>query len=156
MSDRLNITIEITDPFSTDAQFCLQSYFDELADRFDAGFDPGASSAPDAGAFQEPNGLLLVARADGEPVGCAGLKFPGDDTAEVKRVWVSSTVRGRGVASTLMAEIERQAGDRASVVRLDTNKTLTEAIAMYKRLGYHEIDDFNNEPYAHHWFEKKL
>ncbi|MEY2590801.1 MAG: hypothetical protein QOJ67_2785, partial [Acidimicrobiaceae bacterium] len=40
--------------------------------------------------------------------------------------------------------------------RLDTNQTLTEAIAMYRSAGYHEVDAFNDEPYAHHWFEKQL
>ena len=41
-------------------------------------------------------------------------------------------------------------------MQLDTNRTLVEAIAMYRRLGYVEIDAFNDEPYAHHWFEKRL
>lgn len=151
-----SITIDVVDPRSADAQFCLNAYFAELAERFDTGFDAGKSSAPDVTAFDPPNGVMLVAWADGAPVACGGIKFPGDGTAEVKRVWVSSTVRGRGVARRLMAEIERRAGERASVVRLDTNKTLTEAIAMYRKLGYYEIDDFNGEPYAHHWFEKSL
>lgn len=141
---------------SPDAQFCLNSYFAELAERFDTGFDAGQSSAPDAGAFRPPDGLMLVARTEGKPVACGGLKFPGDGTAEVKRVWVSPTVRGRGVAKRLMAELEERAGERVDRVRLDTNQTLTEAIAMYRKLGYYEIDDFNNEPYAHHWFEKRV
>ena len=41
-------------------------------------------------------------------------------------------------------------------VRLDTNRTLTEAIALYRSLGYDEIEAFNDEQYAHHWFEKRL
>jgi len=61
------------------------------------------------------------------------------------------------VARRLLAELEdraRAAGARA--VRLDTNRTLVEAIAMYRKLGYVEIEPFNEEPYAHHWFEKDL
>jgi hypothetical protein len=42
------------------------------------------------------------------------------------------------------------------VVRLETNKALTEAISLYRSAGYREVDAFNDEPYAHHWFEKQL
>ena len=41
-------------------------------------------------------------------------------------------------------------------MRLDTNRTLTEAIALYRSVGYDEIEAFNDEQYAHHWFEKRL
>ena len=41
-------------------------------------------------------------------------------------------------------------------VRLDTNRALTEAIALYRALGYDEVDAFNDERFAHHWFEKVL
>ena len=42
------------------------------------------------------------------------------------------------------------------MVRLETNRNLTEAIGMYRSAGYREVDPFNDEPYAHHWFEKVL
>jgi hypothetical protein len=41
-------------------------------------------------------------------------------------------------------------------VRLDTNGALTEAIALYRSAGYREVEPFNDNPYAHHWFEKPL
>ena len=44
----------------------------------------------------------------------------------------------------------------AVVLRLETNRALSEAIALYKRSGYVEVKPFNAEPYAHHWFEKML
>lgn len=56
-----------------------------------------------------------------------------------------------------MLELEqhaRQAGARA--VRLETNRALTEAIELYRSCGYREVAAFNAEPYAHHWFEKRL
>jgi hypothetical protein len=63
-------------------------------------------------------------------------------------------------AEASIAEAEqwlRRAADHGSrAVRLDTNETLTEAIAMYRSAGYDEVDAFNDEPYAHHWFEKTL
>ena len=48
------------------------------------------------------------------------------------------------------------AGHGASIVRLETNGTLAEAIALYRSAGYQEVEPFNDEPYAHHWFEKVL
>ncbi|MBD3753393.1 MAG: GNAT family N-acetyltransferase, partial [Micrococcales bacterium] len=57
----------------------------------------------------------------------------------------------------LLTAIEDAARDAGStVVRLDTNRTLTEAIRLYRSAGYVEIPAFNDEPYAHHWFEKHL
>jgi ribosomal protein S18 acetylase RimI-like enzyme len=42
------------------------------------------------------------------------------------------------------------------VLRLETNRTLREAIGLYRSAGYREVAAFNDEPYAHHWFEKSL
>jgi hypothetical protein len=42
------------------------------------------------------------------------------------------------------------------VVHLETNKVLREATSLYRSAGYVEVDAFNDEPYAHHWFEKQL
>jgi hypothetical protein len=42
------------------------------------------------------------------------------------------------------------------VIRLETNAALPEAVAMYRSSGYREVDAFNAEPYADHWFEKDL
>jgi ribosomal protein S18 acetylase RimI-like enzyme len=50
--------------------------------------------------------------------------------------------------------IARKAG--LTTLRLETNRTLKEAQALYRREGYQEVAPFNDEPYAHHWFEKKL
>ena len=44
----------------------------------------------------------------------------------------------------------------ATVARLETNGSLTEAIRLYRSAGYREVPAFNDEPYAHHWFEKDL
>jgi hypothetical protein len=42
------------------------------------------------------------------------------------------------------------------VLRLETNRALSEAIALHRSAGYREVEAFNDEPYAHHWFEKTL
>jgi ribosomal protein S18 acetylase RimI-like enzyme len=100
---------------------------------------------------------LLLARLRGEPVGCGALKFHGDEPAELKRMWVADSARGLGIGRRLLQELERRAAaGGARVVRLETNETLAEAIALYRSAGYREVDAFNDEPYAHHWFEKRL
>ena len=56
----------------------------------------------------------------------------------------------------MLAELERHARKAGvKVLRLETNRALYEAIHLYKRSGYVEVEAFNAEPYAHHWFGKK-
>jgi ribosomal protein S18 acetylase RimI-like enzyme len=107
--------------------------------------------------MRPPNGTFVVATLYQEPVGCGALKFHTGQVAEVKRVWVSSTVRGLGLGRRLLLDLERRAREHPSrTIRLDTNATLTEAIAIYRAAGYQEVAAFNEEPYADHWFEKRL
>jgi ribosomal protein S18 acetylase RimI-like enzyme len=57
----------------------------------------------------------------------------------------------------LLGELEgHAAASGAHTIRLETNKSLVEAIGLYRSAGYREVDAFNDEPYAHHWFEKRL
>ena len=72
-------------------------------------------------------------------------------------MWVDDSARGLGVGRRLLAELEaRAAANGASAVRLETNRALVEAISLYRSAGYAEVAAFNEEPYAHHWFEKQL
>jgi len=98
-----------------------------------------------------------VATLGGEPVGCGALKFHADGPTELKRMWVDGSVRGRGLGRRLLAELEAHAAAGPSrVLHLETNRSLTEAIALYRSAGWTEVAPFNDEPYAHHWFEKRL
>ncbi len=144
------VEIEAIDERHADAQFCLGEYFAELAERFETGFEVVRSQPVALEVF-------LVARLRGEPVACGGIKFHADDPAEVKRMWVAGSVRGLGIGRRLLGELEsRAAAGGAPAVRLDTNRSLSEAISLYRSAGYVEIDPFNDMPYAHHWFEKTL
>jgi ribosomal protein S18 acetylase RimI-like enzyme len=72
-------------------------------------------------------------------------------------MWVSPRARGHGLGRRLLVELEEHARrGGATVVRLETNRALTEAIRLYRASGYQEVPRFNDEPYAHHWFEKRL
>jgi GNAT superfamily N-acetyltransferase len=77
--------------------------------------------------------------------------------AEIKRVWTAPSARGIGIARRMLRALEaaaREAGIKA--LRLDTNRALTESHALYHSEGYREVARFNDNPYAHHWFEKRI
>jgi ribosomal protein S18 acetylase RimI-like enzyme len=62
-----------------------------------------------------------------------------------------------GLGRRLLAELEgRAAAAGAQAIRLETNESLAEAIALYRSAGYEEIAPFNDLPWAHHWFEKRF
>lgn len=152
------VQIEPRDPSDPQAQYCLREYVLELDRRFDAGWDPSLSISADPHELRPPAGVLLVATLASEPVGCGALKFHDGEPTEIKRMWVAPTARGLGVGRRLLAALEAQAAARGTsrVVRLETNGSLSEAIALYRSSGYREVPAFNDEPYAHHWFEKRL
>lgn len=151
------VEIRIEDPASEAARYCIESYFAELATRFYTGFDPDKTLPVDAAELTEPAGLLLVGRLHDEPIGCGGLKLHGEEPGEIKRMWVARSARGLGVGRRLLDELQRHALDRGvTAVRLDTNRSLYEAISLYRSAGFVEIEPFTDEPYAHHWFEKQL
>jgi GNAT superfamily N-acetyltransferase len=151
------VRIEVEDPAGPDGRWCLERYVAELAERFDGGFDPALSLPAAPSELVPPAGALLLARLRDRPVGCGALKFGAGGVAEIKRMWVSAEVRGLGLGRRILAELERRAADAGvTTLRLETNRALTEAIALYRRTGYREVEAFNDERYAHHWFEKRL
>jgi DNA-binding MarR family transcriptional regulator len=150
------VQVRECNPRHRDARFCLQTYYDELAVRFPDGYDPAISPVADA-EMTPPAGLLLVASLQGEPVGCGALIFYPEAVGLVKRMWVAPAVRGLGLGRRLLYELEHLGRNRGvTLMRLETKDVLTEAIQMYQSSGYREVQPFNDEPYADHWFEKPL
>ena len=151
------VEIAVENARSDAAQFCMRSYVTEPDTRFGGGFDPDRSISADPDELTEPVGLLLVARLHDEPIGCGALKFHGRAPVEIKRMWVATAARGLGVGRRILSELEHHARRRgARVARLETNRALGEAINLYRSAGYMEVAPFNDEPYAHHWFEKPI
>jgi DNA-binding MarR family transcriptional regulator/ribosomal protein S18 acetylase RimI-like enzyme len=151
------VQVGVRDPRHPDARYCLRAYVEELSGRFDSGFDPARSISAADHEMTPPAGLFLVATLHTEPVGCGALKLHPGAPAEIKRMWVAPSVRGLGLGRRLLAELEaRAAAHGVRVVRLETNQALGEAIGLYRAAGYREVAAFNDEPYAHHWFEKSI
>ncbi len=151
------VSFEVADPRSPRARDALRRYFAELAARFPGGFDADQAGADDDVGLGPPEGTFLVISADGTTVGCGGLKRVEGATGEIKRMWIDPDWRGLGLGARLLAELEAVAR-RLGRVRLvlDTNETLTEAIAMYLQAGYDAIERYNDNPYAQRWFAKKI
>ncbi|MEL7976035.1 bifunctional helix-turn-helix transcriptional regulator/GNAT family N-acetyltransferase [Isoptericola sp. F-RaC21] len=164
------VTLERVDPWSELARRAVAAYVAELDERFPGGFDPGPSPAPgerdpEDARLAPPSGAFVVATSDGEPVACGGVRTLSDgapdgargSVGEIKRMWVHPGWRGAGLGSRLLRHLEgvsRDLGHRE--VRLDTNGTLAEAVAMYERAGYRRIARYNDNPYAEHFFAKRL
>lgn len=113
----------------------------------DLRYGDGGLSPATAADFVHP-GVLLVADLDGEPVGCGGLRPYGDDAGEVKRMYVEPTVRGKGVARTLLSALvahARQVGMRRLL--LETGTEQPEAVGLYESSGWTPIPAFGH--YAH-------
>lgn len=120
--------------------------------------DPGTDFAP-------PGGALVIARHEGAAAGMAGVRLLDDAEeaqlrdvrAELKRVYLRPEFRGRGGAELIVGAAEDEARRLgASRMVLDTRSDFVAARALYKRLGYDEIEPYTFTPYAEHWFGKEL
>ena len=149
--------IRRADPAGADAQRCINAYFAELNRRSNVPYDPAKGVPAEPHEMTPPAGLFLVAYVNGEAVGCGGVKHHPHAPSEIKRMWVAEPARGLGIARRLLNQLEAEAvNSGAASTRLETNGNLKEAIAMYRSAGYEEVPPFNDEPFAHHWFEKAL
>lgn len=131
---------------------------DEMAALYD-GLDLDGPQMPKAGAaeFAAPDGAFVVGFADGVAVCCGGIKPLRDGACEIKRMFVAPMARGRGVARALLGELERRARALGyAVARLDTGPRQPRAQRMYERAGYVPTENFNANPVASFFGEKRF
>jgi DNA-binding MarR family transcriptional regulator/N-acetylglutamate synthase-like GNAT family acetyltransferase len=151
------VSVAREDPSSPDARWCIGHYFAELSERFEEPFDPARTLPADRRELVPPTGAFLLARINGQPAGCGALRTLAPGIGELMRMWVDPAQRGLGIGKRLLAALEDEAAALGQArVRLYTNRSLEEAKAMYRATGYAEIARYNDDPYADHWFEKRL
>jgi GNAT superfamily N-acetyltransferase len=136
----------------------LRAMRDEMAEVY-CGLDLNAANMPRVAPddMAPPNGAFLVGWHNGTPVCCGGLKRLPDGAVEIKRMFVVPSARSQGVARLLLTTLETTASDLGyEVVRLDTGPRQPHARALYESLGYQPIHNFNGNPVASFWGEKRL
>jgi GNAT superfamily N-acetyltransferase len=129
---------------------------DALHEEYDAMAGTALTGGPSATPedFSPPGGAFLVGFVDGVPACCGGVKALGGGAGEIKRMYVVPAFRGRGLARALIAALEDAARELGhTVMRLDS---VSRTWAMYRAAGYREIADYNDNPHADHWGEKRL
>ena len=142
----MEVHVIAVDPHGADAQRLLAALTAEITELYaDLGYDgTGGFALADVDV---PRAVLVVAYADGNPVGCGALRPYQADIAEVKRMYTVPAWRGRGVAAAVLAELERQARTFGyPIMRLETGDRQPGAIRLYERSGYRHIPTFG--PYV--------
>lgn len=109
--------------------------------------------------YCEPEGtLLIVYLKNSQPIGCFGIRKLDDTICELKRMYLDSKFRGRGIGKKLMEEsikIGSKLGYKK--IRLDTLSTMKSAIGLYKKYGFYEIEPYRYNPIEGAiYFEKRL
>ena len=118
---------------------------------------PGAPTATPADLGPPRGAFVVIFDDDGRAVAGGGLKRLDDEACEIKRMYVVPVARGRGLAKVLLEALEdeaRRLGYR--IARLDTGAQQPAAQRMYERAGYEPIGNFNANPFASFWGEKRL
>jgi GNAT superfamily N-acetyltransferase len=117
----------------------IEAYFD------DAAYDTEIEGLP--GAYAPPDGALLVCWESGLALGAVAMKRRDEHSCEMKRMFVPAMARGRGAGRALAEAVIAQA--RAAGYRrmyLDTSVRQTEAIALYRDLGFVEVEPYDEVP----------
>lgn len=98
--------------------------------------------------YGAPDGCLLLAAANGEDAGCAGVRRWADGAAELKRMYLRPSARGAGAGRRLLQaalDQARQLGYRS--IRLDTLPNMQAAISLYRAFGFDDIPAYRENPF---------
>ena len=145
-----------------EAAAILREYMNELASRYHG--RPATPDEVDIALSHEPSddlvpptGAFLLARYGRQLVGCVGVRMVAPGLSALTKVYVRPDHRGRGGGKRIVTAAEEAAKRLGAVrMRLDTRDDLVEARALYAAMGYAEVEAFNDDQYAEHWFSKDL
>ena len=151
------------DVTSAEALALLDAYFAERAAGFPAAQGAYRPTYPTVEQFTPPAGVFLVVEDDGGVIGCGGVRRiqrrpeTNEIRFEVKHLWLAPAARGRGAGRLLLEELERRALEfGAQELVLDTNASLEAAGGLYRSSGYDDIEPYNANPNATHWYGKRV
>jgi GNAT superfamily N-acetyltransferase len=151
-----DLAVHLVETSLAEAEPVIREYYADIIARYWG--RPATEDEVEQTLVEEPSDdlMLLLARDGDDVLGCVGLRFDVP-FAEVKRMYVRPSARGRGVAVAMMAGVEEIALARGcGTMRLDVRSDLVEARALYAKCGYVEVEPFNDDKYVGHWLAKEL
>jgi putative acetyltransferase len=99
----------------------------------------------DVASLQRPQVTFIVARANGQAVGCGALVSSGESWAEIKRMFVAPAARGQKLGRRLLQKLESIAIDAGvTLLRLETGVKQPEALLLYRSAGFSETGPFGH------------
>ena len=146
--------VSVDDPA---AHVLVSEYFAARAETFPPELGAYHPTFPTPAQFVPPTGVFLLVVDNGVDVGCGGIRMLEPHTFEIKHLWIQPSAQGSGFGRALLVELESRAREfGATEVVLDTNVSLIAAGNLYRSRGYLEIEPYNDNPNATHWFRKRI
>jgi putative acetyltransferase len=143
-------------PDSTDALQLLSELDEEL---WRHPYPPQSRHAFSVEKLLRENVAFFVARLNAEPAACGGIKIFSGDYGEVKRMYVRTASRGRGLGKAILSHLAGYAQQQQiSLMRLETGIYQVEAIRLYEGWGFKRrppFGEYQKDPLSV-YFEKRL
>jgi GNAT superfamily N-acetyltransferase len=156
MGERASVEIRGEPSDGAAATTLLAGFAAEIASLY-PGWTPSVGPSAGPADFRPPGGNFLIAYIDGRPVACGGYKRLDQEAVEVKRIYVEPEARGKGLSRTMLEALEAAAREAGyTIARLDTGSEQPVAVRLFESTGYRAIPDYNDNPVAAYWFEKRL
>ncbi len=145
-TDKVKFIQVISEEYLDDVRQLFTEYAGSL--NFDLcfqNFEKELSELP--GEYAPPNGCIILAIAGIKRIGCVALRKIDDGISEMKRLYVQSAFRGKGIGRDLAVAIINEARKKGyRYIRLDTVPLMEEAIELYRSLGFKEIHPYRYNP----------